>query len=104
MIYGPRDQERRGGVVSFNIGDPSTSPAPSGARASSGPAVHAHDVASILDSEGIAIRSGHHCAQPLMEFLGIASAARASFYLYNSEKEIDRLVEGIEKVKKTFKK
>ena len=104
VIYGPRDQERRGGVVSFNIGDPSTSPAPSGARASSGPAVHAHDVASILDSEGIAIRSGHHCAQPLMEFLGIASAARASFYLYNSEKEIDRLVEGIEKVKKTFKK
>jgi len=60
-------------------------------------------VASILDSEGVAIRSGHHCAQPLMEFLGIASAARASFYIYNTKEEIDRLVEGILKVKKTFK-
>ncbi len=104
-IYGPRqslsrhselDSESRSrnefgmtnkaGVISFNIGD-----------------IHAHDVASILDSEGIAIRSGHHCAQPLMEFLGIESAARASFYLYNNVGEIDRLVEGVKKVKKTFK-
>lgn len=75
----------RAGVISFNIGN-----------------IHAHDVASILDSEGIAIRSGHHCAQPLMEFLGISSAARASFYIYNTREEIDRLVEGIEKVKQVF--
>lgn len=79
-------ESRRAGVISFNIGD-----------------IHAHDVASILDSEGIAIRSGHHCAQPLMEFLGISSAARASFYIYNTKEDIDRLIEGVEKVKKTFK-
>ena len=77
---------RRVGVVSFNVGS-----------------IHAHDVASILDSEGIAIRSGHHCAQPLMEFLGIASAARASFYVYNTKEEVDRLVEGIRKVQRTFR-
>ena len=80
------DDDKRAGVVSFNVSN-----------------IHAHDVASILDSEGVAIRSGHHCAQPLMEFLGIASAARASFYIYNTKEEIDRLVEGILKVKKTFK-
>lgn len=78
--------ENRAGVISFNVG-----------------IVHAHDVASILDSEGIAIRSGHHCAQPLMDFLGISSAARASFYVYNTKEDVDRLIEGIEKVKKTFK-
>jgi len=93
-ILGQKDSKKRGGVISFNVGNPSTS---------SGLSIHAHDVASILDSEGIAIRSGHHCAQPLMEFLGISSAARASFYLYNNVEEIDRLVEGIKKVKKTFK-
>lgn len=96
-IYGPMDAKKRGGVISFNIGNPSTH------SVRSGPLVHAHDVASILDSEGIAIRSGHHCAQPLMEFLGINSAARASFYIYNTKEEIDRLVEGIKKVKKIFK-
>lgn len=85
-IYGSLDAKKRGGVISFNVGN-----------------VHAHDVASILDGEGIAIRSGHHCAQPLMDYLGISSAARASFYIYNDKSEIDRLVEGIEKVKKTFK-
>ena len=85
-ILGPKDPKKRAGVISFNIGP-----------------VHAHDVASILDSEGIAIRSGHHCAAPLMEFLGIESAARASFYLYNTKEEVDRLVAGIEKVKETFR-
>ena len=101
-IYGPRNAHLRGvrgssqdhlgggtgraGVVSFNVGN-----------------VHAHDVASILDSEGIAIRSGHHCAQPLMDFLGISSTARASFYIYNDKGDVDKLVEGIEKVKKVFK-
>ncbi len=85
-IYGPIDVRKRGGVVAFNVGP-----------------IHAHDVASILDSEGVAIRSGHHCAQPLMQFLGIESAARASFYLYNSKEDVDRLVEGIGKVRKVFR-
>lgn len=99
-IYGPRlhlrgvrrgtmahlEGGQRTGVVAFNVG-----------------AVHAHDVASILDSEGIAVRSGHHCAEPLMDFLGVSSVARASFYIYNDKGDVDRLVEGIEKVKKTFK-
>lgn len=85
-LLGPKDPNKRGGVVSFNVDN-----------------IHAHDVASILDSEGIAIRSGHHCAQPLMEFLGIASAARASFYLYNTREEVDRLLEGIGKVKRVFR-
>jgi len=93
-IYGPKDVKKRGGVVAFNVGSPSTS---------SGSSIHAHDVASILDEEGIAIRSGHHCAQPLMDFLGISSTARASFYLYNTKDEVDRLVEGVLKVKEVFK-
>ncbi len=80
-----RSSNNRSGVISFNIGP-----------------IHAHDVASILDSEGIAVRSGHHCAQPLVDFLGVSSIARASFYIYNTKEDIDRLVEGILKVKKTF--
>ena len=113
-IYGPRDARKRGGVIAFNIGSSRLAPL-SGASSNNNNfnlrangvsrevSIHAHDVASILDEDGIAIRSGHHCAQPLMEFLGISSAARASFYIYNTKEEIDRLVEGIEKVKKTFK-
>lgn len=85
-LFGPKDAKKRGGVVSFNVAD-----------------IHAHDVASILDSEGIAVRSGHHCAQPLMEFLGIPAVARASFYIYNNREEVDKLVEGLAKVKNTFK-
>lgn len=85
-LLGPKDPNKRGGVISFNVDN-----------------IHAHDVASILDSFGIAIRSGHHCAQPLMDFLGISSAARASFYIYNNRNEVDRLIEGIKKVKKIFK-
>lgn len=85
-IYGSLDAKKRGGVISFNVGN-----------------IHAHDVASILDGEGVAIRSGHHCAQPLMDYLGISSVARASFYIYNDKSDVDKLIEGIEKVKKTFK-
>lgn len=76
----------RAGVVSFNVDS-----------------IHAHDVASILDSDGIAIRSGHHCAQPLMDFLGIESAARVSFYIYNTKADVDKFIEGVKKVKKIFK-
>lgn len=85
-IYGSRDAKKRGGVISFNVGD-----------------IHAHDVASILDEEGIAIRSGQHCAEPLCDFLEIPAAARASFYIYNTKEEVDRFIIGILKVKEVFK-
>src|SRR3989475_2726326 len=85
-VYGPTDPETRGGVVSFNLAD-----------------VHAHDMASMLDEDGIAVRSGHHCAQPLMERLGVAATTRASVYLYNTEEEIDRLVDSVERAGRVFK-
>lgn len=85
-IYGPKDLKIRGGVISFNIKD-----------------VHAHDVAGIVNEFGVAIRSGHHCAQPLIESFGVDSAARASFYIYNDKKDIDALVNSLEKVKEVFK-
>src|SRR5438067_1160223 len=85
-MYGPTDPETRGGVVSFNLAD-----------------VHAHDMASMLDEDGIAVRSGHHCAQPLMERLGVAATTRASVYLYNNEEEIDRLVGSVERAGRVFK-
>lgn len=81
-IYGPKE---RAGVVTFNIDD-----------------VHPHDVATVLDSEGIAIRAGHHCAQPLMKWLDVSSTARASFYIYNTKEEVDRLAEGLIKTKEYF--
>jgi len=84
-IYGPLNVERRVGVVSFNLGD-----------------IHAHDLASILDEEGIAIRSGHQCAQPLMEFLDIPATARASFYIYNTKEEVDVFIGALEKARKLF--
>jgi cysteine desulfurase/selenocysteine lyase len=77
--------EKRGGVVSFTIKD-----------------IHPHDVAQILDEEGIAIRAGHHCAMPLHTYLGLQASSRASMYLYNSTSDIDALVDGILKVKKVF--
>ena len=86
-IFGPKDSDIRGGVVSFNLDD-----------------IHPHDVASVLDAEGIAVRAGHHCAQPLMERLGVSATTRASFHVYNSRDDIDSLVEGLQKTKKVFKK
>jgi cysteine desulfurase/selenocysteine lyase len=83
-LYGP-PAERRAGIVSFNV-----------------EGVHPHDVAQILDLEGIAIRAGHHCCQPLMQRLGVAATNRASFYLYTIPEEIDRLVAGLHKVRKVF--
>jgi len=82
VLYGP-PPDRRAGIVSFNLGE-----------------IHPHDVAQILDSEGIAIRAGHHCCQPLMTRLGVAATNRASFYLYTIPEEIDRLVDGLHKVQK----
>jgi cysteine desulfurase/selenocysteine lyase len=64
--------------------------------------VHPHDIGTILDSEGIAIRTGHHCAMPIMEAFGLAATARASFGCYNNAEDVDRLVEGLQKVRKLF--
>jgi cysteine desulfurase / selenocysteine lyase len=83
-VFGP-PAERGAGIVSFDV-----------------EGVHPHDVAQILDWEGVAIRAGHHCCQPLMARLGVAATNRASFYLYTIPEEIDRLVEGLDKVKKTL--
>ncbi|MBI2184716.1 MAG: cysteine desulfurase [Thaumarchaeota archaeon] len=84
-IYGPPDVDSRGGVVAFTMDS-----------------AHPHDIASILDGEGIAIRAGHHCAMPLMERLNVPATARASFYLYNKEEEVDLLAGGLEKVRQVF--
>ncbi len=86
QIYGPDRVERRGGIISFNFAD-----------------IHPHDLATILDGEGIAIRSGHHCAQPLMEWLGVPATSRASLYVYNSYDDIDALQAGLEKARRIFK-
>ncbi len=85
-IYGTREISRRGGVISFNFAD-----------------VHPHDVAQIIDSEGVAIRSGHHCAQVLMERLDVAATNRASLYIYNTREDVDALVRSLEKVARLFK-
>lgn len=83
-LYGPVSGARAG-VVSFTLGD-----------------VHPHDIASILDSEGVAIRAGHHCAQPLMHRLGLTATARASLYVYNDEQDVDQLVDALMTVRRIF--
>ncbi|MEK6964988.1 MAG: cysteine desulfurase [Thermoproteota archaeon] len=85
-IYGPKDIAKRGGVISFNFHD-----------------VHPHDVATIIDKDGVAVRSGHHCAQVLMERLDVAATNRASFYVYNTKQEIDALIGSLNKVAELFK-
>ncbi len=86
-IYGPTDTEIRAGVIAFNI-----------------KGIHPHDAAAILDNEGIAVRPGHACCKPLMERLGILAMTRASFYIYNSDEDVDALIAGLEKVNKVFRK
>ncbi len=82
--WGP-PADKRAGIVSFDV-----------------EGVHPHDVAQILDLDGVAIRAGHHCCQPLMQRLGVAATNRASFYLYTVPEEIDRLAAGLWRVKETF--
>jgi cysteine desulfurase / selenocysteine lyase len=82
-LYGPKRE--RTGIVSFSLPD-----------------VHSHDLSQLLDEEGIAIRSGHHCTQPLMRRLGVAATARASFYVYNTEEEIDALASAIVRAREFF--
>jgi len=84
-LYGPRDPEVHGGAVSFTL-----------------PNIHPHDLATLVDREGIAVRAGHHCTQPLMDRLGVAATTRASFYVYNRADEVDQLVDGIQKAQKVF--
>ncbi len=84
-LYGPTDPTIRGAAISFNVNN-----------------LHPHDLGQILDGEGIAIRAGHHCCKPLMRKLGVVATARASFYLYNTEEEIDLLVEALKKAKEVF--
>ena len=83
-VYGPPPAERSG-VVSFTVGD-----------------VHPHDLATILNQEGVCIRAGHHCAQPLMRRLGVSATARASFYVYNDERDVEALVSAVQKAKALF--
>ena len=84
-VYGPEDSGKHAGVIAFNING-----------------LHPHDVATALDYEGVAVRAGHHCAQPLINHLGISSAARASFYIYNTKEDCDKLVEAILATKEFF--
>ncbi|WP_408007540.1 cysteine desulfurase [Pseudalkalibacillus sp. A8] len=81
-IFGPK---KRAGLVTFNIDD-----------------VHPHDVATVLDAEGVAVRAGHHCAQPLMKWLNVTATARASFYIYNTKEDVDALVDGLKTTKEYF--
>ena len=84
-IFGPADPKQRGGVVSFAIDG-----------------MHPHDLATILDRDGICIRAGHHCAMPLMKHLGVWATSRASFWVYNRKEDIERLAEGVEKAATIF--
>lgn len=85
-IYGPKDPNKTTGIISFNYKD-----------------VHPHDVASILDTFGVAVRSGHHCTQPLMTHLKVPATCRISFYIYNTKKDIDTLIQALKKVQEVFK-
>jgi len=85
-LYGPQDSQDKGGVISFNLAD-----------------IHPHDLATILDEDGIAIRSGHHCAQPLMRWLDVPATSRASFQVYNSYDDIDALKVGLDRAGRIFK-
>ncbi|HEQ9022858.1 TPA: cysteine desulfurase [Streptococcus pyogenes] len=84
-IYGPSQPSARSGLISFNLDD-----------------LHPHDLATALDYEGVAVRAGHHCAQPLLSYLGVPATVRASFYIYNTKADCDRLVEAILKAKEFF--
>ena len=82
-VQGPKDLDMRGGIISFTIDD-----------------VHPHDVSTILDSYGVAVRAGHHCAQPLMRYLNLLATSRVSFYLYNTKEDVDQFIEGLKNVRK----
>lgn len=84
-IFGPTDAQARSGVISFALGD-----------------LHPHDVSEVLNAHNVAVRAGHHCTQPLMKALGVTATTRASFYLYNTTEDVDRLVEALHDVRRIF--
>jgi cysteine desulfurase/selenocysteine lyase len=84
-VFGPVDPDQRSGVVSFTL-----------------PSAHPHDIATVLDSLGVAVRAGHHCAQLVMKRYGTAATARASFYLYNTERDVDELLAALDEVRSIF--
>ncbi|MCL5258133.1 MAG: aminotransferase class V-fold PLP-dependent enzyme, partial [Firmicutes bacterium] len=86
VVYGPRDPDLVADVISFNYAD-----------------IHPHDLASILDGEGVCIRAGHHCTMPLMEKMGWPATARASFYIYNTRQDVDALIDALGKAAAIFK-
>ena len=86
ILYGPPDVTKRGGVISFNLGD-----------------IHPHDLATIIDEDGVAIRSGHHCAQVLMERLDVSATSRASFYIYNTKEEVDVFIKSLNRARELFR-
>jgi cysteine desulfurase/selenocysteine lyase len=86
-LYGPSDAALRSGVVSFTLDG-----------------VHPHDIATMLDGESVCVRAGHHCAQPLMRRLAVPATARASFYVYNDEADVDALVAGLRRTKEVFER
>ncbi len=86
-IIGPKKAEDRSGLIAFTMDD-----------------IHPHDIAAVLNEDGIAIRSGHHCAMPLHSKLGLVASARASFYLYNTKEDVDKLIDGLQKIKRVFEK
>jgi cysteine desulfurase/selenocysteine lyase len=85
VLYGPHDAEQRGGLISFHD-----------------PKVHPHDMAQLLDQQGVAVRAGHHCAQPLHRRLGVVATTRASFGVYSNQDDVDALIEGIRYARKVF--
>jgi cysteine desulfurase/selenocysteine lyase len=85
QLFGPDDPNARAGVLSFTLGD-----------------IHPHDVAAILNEENVAVRAGHHCCQPLMDRLGVVATTRASFYVYNVDEDVDRLVSGLRRAQDIF--
>ena len=85
-IYGPAEVAERSGVISFTLAD-----------------IHPHDLATILDAAGVAVRAGHHCTQPLMRTLGLAATARASFYLYNTPDDVDALIDALGTARRLFR-
>ena len=85
-LYGPNEIAKRGGVISFNLGD-----------------IHPHDLATIIDEDGVAIRSGHHCAQVLMERLDVSATSRASFYIYNTKEEVDAFIKSLNRARELFR-
>ena len=84
-VYGPQDSEKHSGVIAFNV-----------------EGIHPHDLATALDYEGVAVRAGHHCAQPLLRHLDVPATARASFYIYNTKDDCDKLLDALVKTKEFF--